>query len=62
MPTLDSVLNVLIPTILVLILVAFVWLRTPLGAWLGPHLSNLWAWMKGESQAVQQRNKVIVYE
>jgi len=62
MATLDSVLNVLVPIILFLILIAFIWIKTPLGAWLGPILQNFWLWLKGESEAQQQKNRVIVYE
>jgi len=63
MATLDSILNFLVPTLLILIFIGFIWMKTPLGAWLGPHLQNLWLWMKGESQNVHiHREKVIAYE
>jgi len=62
MANLDSILNVLIPILLIGVLIAFLWMKTPLGAWLGPHLHDLWLNLKGENTQHVKRDKVIVYE
>jgi hypothetical protein len=58
----EQFLNYAIPTLIVLAFVAFIWVKTPLGVWLGPHLNNFWLWMKGESQAQAKKQRVITYE
>ena len=59
----DSTMNWVIPTILILLVIAFLWIKTPLGAWLGPHFSNWWASLKGEAQHHQtKKDKIIVYD
>ena len=62
MTTLDDVLNVLVPIILVLLFTSFLWIRTPLGAFLGPHIRNFVEYLKGEAGANHEHNKVIVFE
>jgi len=62
--TLDSVLNFLVPTLLILIGVGFVWIRTPVGAWLGPHIREFFNWIRGESETTthEPQTRSIVYE
>ena len=64
--TIDSTMNWLVPTILVLVVVVFLWIKTPLGAWLGPHLSDFWTYLKEGQTANKhhhsEKNKIIVYE
>ena len=63
MATLDSILNWLVPTILILVVVGFVYTKF-ISPWVVPHLIRLWEWAKGSSQQESQgiKNKEIVYE
>jgi hypothetical protein len=62
MATLDSVLNWLVPTILILIVIGFLWIKTPLGEL----LTRFWHWakeqMQGNPNADNNKNRIIVYE
>lgn len=61
MATFDSVMNWLVPTLLIVILIGFLWIKTPLGAL----LTKLWLWSKEQMQgnpAAQEKNRIIVYE
>jgi hypothetical protein len=61
MATLDSVMNWLVPTILILVVVGFLWIKTPLGEL----IKRMWTWAKNEMQGnphAQQKNRIIVYE
>ena len=60
MASLDDILNVAIPIILILIAVGFVWLKL-LGPWLGPWLSKMWERLNNTEINVH-RKKEIVYE
>ena len=63
--SLDSILNVLVPTLIVLMAVGFVWVKTPVGDWLGPQFRNFWSWIRGEDNQPAHTNinsRTIVYE
>ena len=56
--TFDSILNVLIPALVILCVVGFIWVK-----FLAPHL---WPWLKGVLEGSKQhgeaRGKEIIYE
>lgn len=66
MATFDSVLNFLVPTLIILVVIGFIWVKTPLGAWLGPILSNWWESIRsGGSNVVSHADytqRIITYE
>lgn len=67
MATFDSVMNVLVPTLIILVVIGFLWIKTPLGAFLGPRLAQLWAWIRGEGResatsAFIETQRIIAYE
>ena len=67
MATFDSILNVLVPALILLVVIGFVWVKTPLGAWLGPILSHWWENIRsGSSNAVHNTvdytQRIITYE
>lgn len=63
MVTFDEVMNWLMPILVILVVIGFLWIKTPLGSLLGPKLAEFGLWIKGESQNIHiKRDKVISYE
>jgi len=65
MTALDEALNWIMPLLIFLVAISFLWLKTPLGAWLGPHIKTFWLWAKGESEedsASSITSREIIYE
>ena len=62
--TLDETVNIIMPILLGLIAVGFVWVKTPVGAWLGPQIRKFISWIKGEErdQTPHEMARSIVYE
>jgi len=58
--SLDSILNIVIPTLLILVVIGFVWTKL-LGPWLGPWISNTWDKMIHREVPINMR-KEIIYE
>ena len=61
MSQLDSILNIAIPVLLIVVVCGFVWVKM-LEPWFGNHLKRLWEWIKGSSQAQTTTIKEIVYD
>jgi len=65
MATLDSFLNFAVPALIILVVVGFVWVKTPLGAWLGPIFSSWWEGLRGgggSHHSGGEMQRVITYE
>lgn len=64
--TLDSILNFAVPTLIILVVIGFVWIKTPLGAWLGPIFSGWWDSIRNREHSGGgfgvEMQKVITYE
>ena len=60
MPTLDSILNFAIPTLLILIAIGFVYIKflSPLT----PQIKKILEWLQGNSQTQEHRMREITYE
>jgi len=61
---LDEAVNIIMPILLLLVAIGFIWIKTPVGAWLGPHIRNFISWIKGEErdQTPHEMSRSIVYE
>jgi len=61
---LDEAVNIIMPILLLLIALGFIWIKTPVGTWLGPHFKDFWNWIRGESEnaTVSEQSRSIVYE
>jgi len=62
--TLDQILNVAVPVVIILIVVGFIWIKF-LSSWCTPLLVKFWEWLKSggtSSVHVLSGKKEIVYE
>jgi len=61
MGSLDSILNFVIPALLVVIAVGFVYVKF-IGPWILPQLKKFWIWLQESSQQQDTTKKEISYE
>lgn len=61
MGTLDEVLNIGIPILLIVIVLGFLWVKF-IEPWVVPMVVRLWEKMKGDPNQQQRYGKDIVYE
>lgn len=60
MASLDSVLNFVIPAILIVIALGFIWTKF-IEPWVLPHAKRFWEYLQGQNSKIT-RQKEVVYE